>query len=435
MRLSLKNIGKVKNATIDINGITVITGKNNTGKSTVSKVLFSVFNSFYAIEQRIVSERASNIEGVIRNTINKTSRERILFLRVDTEEFVDRLLSDVEKYLSNIETLHQELVDFMIENNVLNESEAQEKTDKIKNASKEMLAIMDVSNDDIIKTILRKQLVHEFNGQINNIYNMEEGLIELTIQNETVSAEIQDNQVKGLHNRFILIKEAIYIDDPFVIDEDSDIRRFRSINRAKKLDYQDHRDHLKSKLYDNAAESNVIGEIIAGNKLERVLSKIGNICTGVVVKSKDAGIGYRESGSEKSIDMKNISAGLKPFIIIKELLLNGTLGDNGTLILDEPEIHLHPEWQLVFAELIVLIQKEFGMHILLNTHSPYFLNAIEVYAARHEIADKCIYYLASDEGELSEITDVSNEIEKIYSKFARPLQKLENERYDDNQCR
>ena len=72
------------------------------------------------------------------------------------------------------------------------------------------------------------------------------------------------------------------------------------------------------------------------------------------------------------------------------------------------------------------------MHILVNTHSPYFLNAIEVYAAKHEINDKCKYYLAEMDGESSYIKDVTDNIEKIYSKLAKPLQELENERYSND---
>lgn len=83
----------------------------------------------------------------------------------------------------------------------------------------------------------------------------------------------------------------------------------------------------------------------------------------------------------------------------------------------------------MFAELIVLLQKEFDVHILLNTHSPYFLNAIEVYSAKYGIDDRCKYYLASSENDISYLEDVTDNIEKIYSKLAQPLQELENERY------
>ncbi len=82
----------------------------------------------------------------------------------------------------------------------------------------------------------------------------------------------------------------------------------------------------------------------------------------------------------------------------------------------------------MLAELIVLVQKEFGVHVLLNTHSPYFLNALEVYAAKYGIGDKCKYYLADSENDIARIDDVTDNIEAIYSKLARPLQKLENER-------
>ena len=102
---------------------------------------------------------------------------------------------------------------------------------------------------------------------------------------------------------------------------------------------------------------------------------------------------------------------------------------NGTIILDEPEIHLHPEWQLKFAEIIVLIQKEFNTNILLNTHSPYFLNAIEVYSQKYELSNKCKFYLADENDGVTFVTDVTADTEKIYAKLAKPLQELENIEY------
>ena len=106
--------------------------------------------------------------------------------------------------------------------------------------------------------------------------------------------------------------------------------------------------------------------------------------------------------------------------------------ENGTIILDEPEVHLHPEWQVVFAEIIVLIQKEFNMHILINTHSPYFLNAIEVYSEKHNIVDRCKYYKAINEGSYSIIKDCTENIDEIYRQLSKPFQDLENERWKNN---
>lgn len=39
MKIKLNNIGMTDTAVVDIDGITVIAGENNTGKSTVSKAL------------------------------------------------------------------------------------------------------------------------------------------------------------------------------------------------------------------------------------------------------------------------------------------------------------------------------------------------------------------------------------------------------------
>ena len=110
------------------------------------------------------------------------------------------------------------------------------------------------------------------------------------------------------------------------------------------------------------------------------------------------------------------------------MILNGQIADKGCIILDEPEVHLHPEWQLVFARLIVLLQKNFNLHILLNTHSPYFLRAIQVYSSKYEIADRCNYYLAeNNEDGTASIRDVKGSIEEIYKLLHRPFQDLENE--------
>ena len=65
MEIFIKNIGKVKEANIKIDGITVIAGENDTGKSTISKSLFTVFNSFYNIDKKITEQQKDIIKFTI----------------------------------------------------------------------------------------------------------------------------------------------------------------------------------------------------------------------------------------------------------------------------------------------------------------------------------------------------------------------------------
>lgn len=69
MRLDINNFAKINNASIELNGITVIAGNNNTGKTTIGKALFSIFNSVYNINNKINNSRKSEIYSRLRNAV------------------------------------------------------------------------------------------------------------------------------------------------------------------------------------------------------------------------------------------------------------------------------------------------------------------------------------------------------------------------------
>ena len=416
MKLSLKNIGKIETASVEINGITVIAGENNTGKSTVGRALFAVFNSFYNIQKQIESERVQNIENLIdmmyRNVTNRYTR------RFDSGEIAQKIVAQIYLYKDDTEAVKDIIV-----KTILQYDENFEKHIGDNSIDEYIVRIKDglnVADLDIFKSVLEKKLDAEFAGEVNNIFTDKTGEIVLSIKDTNIIVTIEDNAVKSVVGKIDLHTQTVYIDDPFVIDE---VRYTYGIDNSS----LDHRGYLREKL-NKENNANLIDEIIASNKLDNIYRKISTVISGDIVKNKRSGLGYQRKNTDKVLDVKNLSTGFKTFAILKTLLMNGTIEYNGTIILDEPEIHLHPEWQLLFAELIVLIQKEFGVHILLNTHSPYFLNAIEVYAVKYGMNDRCKYYLASSQDDISTIGDVTNNIELIYSKLARPLQELENER-------
>lgn len=419
MKLLLNNIGKVATADVEIDGITVIAGENNTGKSTIGKALFSAFNSFYSIDKKILQERINSVVNQLEMLYRRGSK-RISYLNFDITDLAKNivLLKTEENNLENliIETIISYDADFM---NEVEEEDVSVMLDRI-------ITILSVSDEQIFESVVQRVFDDEFNEQINNLYNDDNSTITLEIRGEKTEIFIEENKISKVSSMLNLGTEAIYLDDPFVLDEISS-RIFRFYSRSL-----DHRSHLKEKLYYNHKNKNVIEEIVTNSKFETIYSKVSEVCDGNIIRGQRNSLGYRVGKSEKILDVRNLSTGLKTFAIIKKLLVSGSIEFNGTIILDEPEIHLHPEWQLVFAELIVLLHREFGLHILLNTHSPYFLNAIEVYSAKHAVDDKCKYYLINKVDDESQVIDVSNNIDLIYQKLARPLQTLENERYNND---
>lgn len=409
MKIKLQNIGMISDCDVEINGITVIAGNNNTGKSTISKALFSVFNSSYKIEEQIKNERVNSIYNYIRRVIDHFDIEYYHFEEI--KDGVREIINDKNKYIEDIESLNRKL-STIVKNEYINNEVISSIKEKLK-----------VSDEELANSIFKKRFSREFGNQIKNTLNNNNGYITLRIKNHDLYLSIDNNQNINVKFpiEFSLQKEAIYIDNPFVLDENKMfIRRRTSYG---------HENYLISKLLFNV-DNNAIDEILATRKLDKIYEKINSICGGKIVYGEN-GLVYEKDNN--SFNVRNLSAGLKSFVILKTLLLNGTIVENGTIILDEPEIHLHPEWQLLFAELIVLLQKEFGLHILLNTHSPYFLDALYIYSKKYGVDDKCRYYLTITEDNGSKLIDVTKKEEEIFKMLVKPFKDLENERseFDD----
>lgn len=415
MKLSIKNIGKLKEADVEINGITVITGENDTGKSTVGKVLWSVFNGFYEINEKVYKEKVSELEKIVDKLMKENGYDKItdnfkdffgIFDRTE-EKIAIELLKNNKNYSENEIKI------------IINNYKKDLKIGNILNFVQEINDTLKISDEEIIKVIVSRVMNKEFHNQINAIFSKEKmniGEINLKIKEKEIELKIENNEISDVKNYFLINKETMYIDNPFILD-------------SYDFDDENHQTHLATNVFSEN-ENSVISEIKIKKKLNNIYQKLNSVLSGEILENKNSKFVYRKNGED--IDLKNLSTGLKTFAIIKMLLQNGTLEENGTIILDEPEIHLHPEWQLKFAELIVLLQKEFGMHILLTTHSPYFVNAIEVFSEKYGIDEKCKYYVAENVENSSIIKNVTDNTREIYRKLARPIQDLENIRYSSD---
>ena len=121
---------------------------------------------------------------------------------------------------------------------------------------------------------------------------------------------------------------------------------------------------------------------------------------------------------KQRIELEHTATGIKYFGIFQVLSQNNYLNEKTVLILDEPEVHLHPKWQLEMAKIIVELVKN-GVNIVVNSHSPYMIEALKRYSEVEEIEDKTNFYLAEDG-----YIEHQDSLENIFEKLTLPLREL-----------
>ena len=415
MELHIRNIAKIEKADIEINGITVIAGENNTGKSTVGKVLYCLYTAFHNLDERAFDERCSSIAVALSD--NPELRTEI-FSSLDGKipekiwTLIDRILSVSSDELESL--LQQEQVN--LEDSAIK---------RIKNA-------VGISDEDLKRIIIGEVFEEEFCEQVKPIGKTKDiSSIEFLIKGKKSALNITEGY--KVQNEMVLSTECIIIDNPFAIDEifknkeesPEILNLFTGLEG--KISHDAFLDNKLCRPLGKSANKDLIGQYYLEERLNKFKDYIIDVVGGNIVEREDKFV-FHDNELGKDLELKNLSAGIKTFTILLKLLENGDIQDGSMIVLDEPEIHLHPSWQLKFAELLVLLQKEFDLNIVLATHSPYFMNALQVYSAKHAIADKTKYYLAElNEKGKAVFEDVTLDPERVYKLLAQPFQILAGE--------
>lgn len=436
MNLKIKDFGVIKNADIKVDGITVITGNNNTGKSTIGKVFFSYFNSFHDMEIKI--------DNVLKKKRYADYMEYLTNVLLDIPELKDisrqfirisiRKLSN--KFVWNKEPVEGDEIEKIIQE-VGNRYNVQSQDIKI--IQKLMVRayeekLFDKYNADIDESEIEKEIVTRyfnliFDGQINSLSEQKDANISINIQGKNLSLVFIDNQCQSIVGNLTILHQAFYLDDPFIADELNDrLRNLSLYDENKLLSIREHLLLNLSDLQENSLDK-VADAVIFKDKLGEIDTLLNNVVEGEFIIDND-GLKLNQVKYMRPIKVSNLSTGLKSFVIIKRLLELGNLRNKDVLILDEPEIHLHPEWQIIYAKLIVLLQQKFDLSIIVTTHSVEFLDAIDYYSKYYKINDKCNYYMSVEKDGGFEFQHVEGDLDKIYEKMIRPGLILDKLKYN-----
>ena len=429
MELNIENFAKIKEANIIIDGITVIAGENNTGKSTVGKILFSLFNSLHDIDEKILKDRLQTIKkkNLIACILNLGSP---VVNDLDVlNHFINNINQELEKEIRSEREVSREKVNCIFEKNMkaLSIEVAQEKvTTTEKEIFENTAEVLVLSKDTIIKEIITSYFNRVFATQINTLSaeDEKEATLSLIIKSQKQKLFFENNKCIQYEKNLRINHKAIYIDNPFIVDHLDG--SYSNANTMEEL--------LINLLNKKETDifNGIVEKTLTKEKLQDIYKRLQTVVEGEIIVDKNDTYCLKNERFKEPIILQNLSTGLKSVVIIKLLLEKGCLKEEDVVILDEPEIHLHPQWQIAYAELIVLLQKAFNLSIVVTTHSPYFVDALNLFSCKYETDGKVNYYLASNDGNTVKMSCVSDHIESIYEKMASPIQILDTLRYELN---
>lgn len=168
-----------------------------------------------------------------------------------------------------------------------------------------------------------------------------------------------------------------------------------------------------------------------GSEAKKVLNQIKTITGGEVVEKKDI-VGqeelfYNRKSDNLTIKLENVATGIKTFAYIEQLLRKGYLNNRAILIIDEPEAHLHPQWIVEFARILVMLNKEVGLKIMIASHDPDMVSAIRYVADAEGVITNANFYLAEHDANAETYTykALGHDIEPIFESFNKSFDLIE----------
>ena len=128
---------------------------------------------------------------------------------------------------------------------------------------------------------------------------------------------------------------------------------------------------------------------------------------------------------ERKLDPRSVASGQLGLSIFAKLLENGWISKDTISVFDEPESHMHPHWQLIYAKMLVRCVEELGATIVVTTHTPYMLQALKVFSDQ-SLKGKAAFCIAERKGDYAQISvDESPDLAKIAPLMTEPMRRIQ----------
>ncbi|MCZ8226601.1 MAG: AAA family ATPase [Microcystis sp. LE19-84.1B] len=389
MKIKLLNLGSIKEAEVDLRPLTVIIGPNNSNKTYIAYSIYGLwinqldgfyFSSeilekieftnqadhwslkidrhFYDVISEIVQKSASEFSGIKLQSFFQDSSGKIFektkfsieISEDDIKTAIEKVLADTIEYRGSLASLGIKKIERSENNNEI--LFYQEKEDKINNYKDIVFlnfvaAVVKFSFSDALPLPAeRNAFINTYKMLGNRRYKLLKGNQRELLTQGRINRRInRDRQLE-------LLKEQGDIRYPQPVEDfldfltDIELENKPDPIAKNKNDFQKLADQIEKYIQNN-------------NKTIFKKTKFGGREIKVSVKRS------------LEIDLYNASSSIKQLApLLLYLRYRAKSGD--FLVIDEPEMNLHPESQVKLLESLAILVN-LGVRILLTTHSPYLM--------------------------------------------------------------
>lgn len=461
MRLQIENVGKIHEADIVIAGLTVIAAANNTGKSTIGKTLFAASDAFRDFDHRAETDLIASIAAAIRHRLPITTHElRAGYDSDSTESEVIVLAKHIVKQvpepadahdlaycLEHISSSYAEPT----EGYVYSSNEGREgfgravigiadvlasNTDEARTCRADVLTLLNVDTAKKSALLADRYFSNLFSGQFVSMFSDADGTARVRLTS-AAGKEIRD--IRFEQGRCVAAVPAT--DESrkvYIIDSPKLPELFRKDTGA--LLHERVPQYYRSLLEAVARRQREVAinpasglgvQVLREQTIKPIIDMLAGSFNGRIdFDDQGMPVLITDAKVRERIRLANASMGVKAFSGLRYLIENLIVNEKDVLVLDEPEIHLHPDWQVPYAHALAMIAKRLGVRMLITTHSPYFLKALAAYS-HIEGLEADTHYYTTDENPLGpvsfrEIAD-GGELAQVYADMASPLSDIDED--------